>query len=287
MPKATKRAASKKAARISRALVTELPKLEVKERLHRSPRGKRPARGLARYPWALFLSALIILGVVGILYYYRAGPFAPPAKHPVVAHTSVGTPSPCLKQVSELTNTGAAPTSEAFAKIQHTYAKAPAMSIDTKKLYCVGLNTSRGLIVLALDPKLAPNTVNNFIYLAQHNFYDGLKFHRVVPNFVIQTGDPKGNGTGGPGYKFNDEPVQGSYTKGSVAMANSGANTNGSQFFICTGDDTSLPKSYSLFGHVVQGLDIAQKVQGPGDGASSKTITPDVLNHVLVVAVNP
>ena len=143
------------------------------------------------------------------------------------------------------------------------------MAINTKKVYCAGINTDRGLIVLELDPSLAPNTVNNFVFLAQHQYFDGMVFHRVVPGFVIQTGDPTAKGTGGPGYKFNDEPVKGSYTKGCVAMANSGANTNGSQFFICTGNDTSLPKSYNLFGHVVQGIDVASKIKGPGDTAAS------------------
>jgi cyclophilin family peptidyl-prolyl cis-trans isomerase len=161
------------------------------------------------------------------------------------------------------------------------------MTINTNKLYCAGINTNRGLIVLQLNPKLAPVTVNNFVFLAQHQFYDGLVFHRVIQTgsgiHIIQTGDPKGNGTGGPGYKFNDEPVKGEYTAGCVAMANSGANTNGSQFFICTGNDTSLPKSYNLFGQVVQGLDVAQKIQGPGDDAASKNIKPDVIDHLIVV----
>src|SRR5205085_412243 len=159
----------------------------------------------------------------------------------------------------------------------------------TNKLYCAGINTNRGLIVLQLNPKLAPVTVNNFVFLAQHQFYDGLVFHRVIQTgsgiHIIQTGDPLGNGTGGPGYKFNDEPVKGNYTQGCVAMANSGANTNGSQFFICTADDTkALQKSYNLFGHVVQGMDVALKIQGPGDDSSTKNIKPDVINHVIVVA---
>ena len=138
---------------------------------------------------------------------------------------------------------------------------------------------------MELDPRLAPKTVNNFVFLAQHHFYDGLKFHRVVPKFIIQSGDPLGTGSGGPGYKFNDEPVLANYTAGCLAMANSGTNTNGSQFFICTADDTkALQKSYNLFGHIVQGLNVAQKIQGPGDDASSKNIKPDVINHVIVVA---
>ena len=102
-----------------------------------------------------------------------------------------------------------------------------------------------------LDPQLAPNTVNNFVGLARQGFYDGLTFHRVVPEFVIQGGDPEGSGRGGPGYKFADEPVQGEYTLGAVAMANAGPDTNGSQFFICIDDCTrKLTKNYNLFGYV-------------------------------------
>lgn len=284
MPKTTKRAATKRAAKIAKAHATELPKLDVKEEAKRRGAGYRPpTRGIARYPWATFFVVLLIIGAaVGSLYLYHLGPFTLPPK-PKAKTTTTAAASPCLKIVSQLTDTAAAPTAAQFKQIQHTYKQAPAMTIDSKKVYCAGINTNRGLIVLELDPQLAPNTVNNFVFLAQHHFYDGMVFHRVVPNFVIQTGDPTATGSGGPGYKFNDEPVKGSYTTGCVAMANSGANTNGSQFFICTGNDSSLAKSYNLFGHVVQGMDVAKKIQGPGDDASSKNIKPDVINHLVVV----
>ncbi len=113
-----------------------------------------------------------------------------------------------------------------------------------------------------LDPQLAPTSVNNFVGLARQGYYDGLTFHRVVPEFVIQGGCPEGTGRGGPGYKFDDEPVQGEYTPGAVAMANAGPNTNGSQFFICIDDCTrKLSKDYNLFGYVVSGLDVAQATE--------------------------
>jgi len=295
MPKATKRAATKRAARIAKLHATDLPKLEVKAPAHRTPGGRRPASGLARYPWAVTIVLLLIAGGIGTAYVYHLGPFAlhkavPTPKVQATATPAILTSSPCNASavVGQLTDTTAAPSAADFAKIQHTYTSAPAMSIDTKKLYCVGLNTNRGLIILELDPSIAPKTVNNFVYIAQHHFYDGMKFHRVVPNFIIQTGDPKGDGTGGPSYKFNDEPVKGDYKAGCVAMANSGANTNGSQFFICTADDTkTLQKSYNLFGHVTEGLNIALQIQGPGDDSSTKNITPDILKHVTVLAVNP
>ena len=299
MPKTTKRAATKRAAKIARAHATDLPKLEVKAPVHRASQEKKAARGLGRYPWLLSLIVLVIAVSIGSLYIYHIGPFAPAAKpkHPVAKVTPVATvtpntfaSSPCNAStvVKQLTNTAPAPTAAQFSANQHTYSKAPGMSIDTSKVYCVGLNTNRGLIVLELDPKIAPNTVNNFVYLAQNHFYDGVKFHRVLPNSIVQTGDPKGDGTGGPGYKFNDEPVKGDYTQGCVAMANSGPNTNGSQFFICTGNDsTTFQKNYNLFGHVTMGMNVAQKIQGPGDDASSKGIAPDVINNATVVAVKP
>lgn len=134
------------------------------------------------------------------------------------------------------------------------------------------LKTSKGTIEFELYADKAPKTVSNFIYLAENKFYDGLTFHRVVAGFVIQGGDPQGTGTGGPGYQFDDEPVVGNYLAGTVAMANSGPNTNGSQFFICLEDQLSLPKSYNLFGQVTSGLDIVKNIQ-VGDKIESITIT--------------
>ena len=113
-----------------------------------------------------------------------------------------------------------------------------------------------------LDPKLAPNSVNNFVNLARDGYYTGLTFHRVVPDFVIQGGCPEGTGTGGPGYRFDDEPVAGGYTLGAVAMANAGPNTNGSQFFICIDDcQSKLAPAYNLFGHVASGMEIALEIE--------------------------
>lgn len=303
MPKTTKRTATKRAAKIARAHATDLPKLEVKAPVHRSGREKRAARGLRRYPWAVVIILAVILGTVGALYGYHLGPFAP---HPVVKVAPkpmpLATPaifvntSPCNASsvVKQLTNTAAAPTTAEFNKNQHSYSKAPAMSIDTSKVYCVGLNTSKGLVILELDPKDAPNTVNNFVFLAQHHFYDGMKFYRVEPNVVVQTGSPSGStaagASGGPGYSFNDEPVKGIYSQGCVAMANSGKNTNGSQFFICTGNDTDKGwgQNYNYFGHVTEGMNILLKLQGPStDNPSSTKITPDTLNYVTVVAEKP
>ena len=140
--------------------------------------------------------------------------------------------------------------------------EAPEYQIDGSKIYRTTITTNRGTIVMDLDPQLAANTVNNFVGLARQGYYDGLTFHRVVPDFVIQGGCPEGSGRGGPGYKFRDEPVVGEYTLGAVAMANSGPDTNGSQFFITIADCTrKLTKDYNLFGYVVEGMDVAQATE--------------------------
>ena len=152
-------------------------------------------------------------------------------------------------------------------------ATPPPMQIDADTIYQVTIETDRGPIVMELDPGLAPQTVNNFVGLARQGFYDGLTFHRVVPEFVIQGGDPDGTGSGGPGYRFADEPVRGEYTLGAVAMANAGPDTNGSQFFICTDDCRhKLAPSYNLFGYVTDGVDVAKTVQ-VGDVMRSVSIT--------------
>ncbi len=140
------------------------------------------------------------------------------------------------------------------------------MCIDPAKRYTADMVTSRGTIRIALDPVSAPKTVNNFVVLARYHYYDGVVFHRVIPGFVLQGGDPKGTGTGGPGYKFEDElPKPGRYELGSLAMANAGPNTNGSQFFIISGPQgVRLPPNYSLFGKAVSGLDVVAAIDGIG-----------------------
>lgn len=154
----------------------------------------------------------------------------------------------------------------------------PAMVIDTDKTYTVTLKTTEGPIVIEMMTQEVPKTVNNFVALAQKGFYDGTIFHRVIKGFMIQGGDPKGDGTGGPGYKFDDEPFEGEYTRGTVAMANSGPNTNGSQFFIVQ-EETPLPKNYVIFGFVKEGLDVVDKIADApvtmsASGEESKPVEP-------------
>jgi cyclophilin family peptidyl-prolyl cis-trans isomerase len=159
-----------------------------------------------------------------------------------------------------------------------TFKEPPPMTIDPAKKYTATIETSCGKITIDLDPKSAPKTVNSFVFLAKQKFYDGLTFHRMLKDFVIQGGDPQGTGQGGPGYEFEDELPQDGYKIGSLAMANSGANTNGSQFFIVTGNaGAALPSKYNRFGMVTSGIEVAQKietfaVESDPDGKPSRTL---------------
>jgi peptidyl-prolyl cis-trans isomerase B (cyclophilin B) len=144
------------------------------------------------------------------------------------------------------------------------YASPPAMSIDTSKTYTATFDTSRGEIVCELFPSDAPNSVNNFIFLAREGFYDGTKFHRVISDFMVQGGDPTGTGTGGPGYKFADELQPGKFRKhqrGSLSMANAGPNTNGSQFFITHVETSWLDGKHTVFGQVMSGQDVVDSIK--------------------------
>jgi cyclophilin family peptidyl-prolyl cis-trans isomerase len=144
------------------------------------------------------------------------------------------------------------------------------MALDQAAQYDALITTNQGEMRATLYAKEAPNTVNNFVFLARQGFYDGVPFHRIIKGFMVQTGDPTGTGTGGPGYRFNDElSSPHSYEPGTLAMANAGPNTQGSQFFICHVDlSTRLPKNYTIFGKVTQGLDIVDKIANTPVGAS-------------------
>jgi len=156
------------------------------------------------------------------------------------------------------------------------------MCIDASKSYSAEMVTSLGTVVIELDAAKAPRTVNNFVVLARYHYYDGLVFHRIINGFMCQGGCPEGSGRGGPGYRFDDElPQKGDYQVGSLAMANAGPNTNGSQFFVVTGDaGVGLPPDYALFGQVTSGLEVMQAMQavetGPGDRPSADVVIESV-----------
>ncbi len=152
----------------------------------------------------------------------------------------------------------------------------PPTVIDPAKRYTATMATNKGSMTIALDALAAPKTVNNFVFLSRYHYYDDIVFHRIIPGFMCQGGDPEGSGRGGPGYRFEDElPAPGRYEIGSVAMANAGPNTNGSQFFIVSGPDgVGLPPSYSLFGKVVKGHDVIAAIEAAGSrsGAPSEQV---------------
>jgi peptidylprolyl isomerase/peptidyl-prolyl cis-trans isomerase B (cyclophilin B) len=166
-----------------------------------------------------------------------------------------------------------------------SWTTPPPMTITVNKTYTAKVKTTAGDFTISLLAKTAPNTVNNFVFLAKQNYYNCVTFHRVIPHFMDQTGDPTGTGTGGPGYKFATENLPKSYATGDVAMANSGADTNGSQFFIVApGGAKSLSSNYSLFGKVTSGLAVVEKINSEGNTANNG-VPPKVINRILTVTI--
>lgn len=183
----------------------------------------------------------------------------------------------------------AAPAAAAPKPAPKSIAGPPAMQIDQNKKYTAVIKTSMGEMTAELYAKDAPNTVNNFVFLSKQGFYDGVIFHRIIKEFMVQTGDPQGTGMGGPGYKFNDELTgPQTYQKGTLAMANAGANTQGSQFFICHGSRAeTLPKRYSIFGKVTAGLDVLDKiaaapVKPSPNGENSAPVDPPKIDTIQI-----
>ena len=175
------------------------------------------------------------------------------------------------------------PAADGSSPRRQHFDAAPPMVIDPERRYTATMVTSKGTIVIELDPLAAPKTVNNFVFLSRWHYYDGVIFHRVIPGFVVQGGDPEGTGRGGPGYRFADElPKPGRYQVGSVAMANAGRNTNGSQFFIVSGPDgAGLPPQYSLFGTVVKGGEVVAAIDAVGTRSGAPR-EPVVIETVTV-----
>lgn len=166
------------------------------------------------------------------------------------------------------------------------YNNPPPMSVDPSATYSATMSTSLGTIVIELLVQEAPNTVNNFVFLANEGFYNDVVFHRVIKGFMVQGGDPTGTGAGGPGYRFADEPVTRDYVRGTVAMANAGPNTNGSQFFIMH-QRVDLPKNYTIFGQVSEGLETLDKiadveVAGSLGGERSKPVIAPTIGTIVV-----
>ncbi len=197
------------------------------------------------------------------------------------ARAAVLTPPP---PGAAITGDTPCPKADGTSERTTSFAKPPPMCISPARSYTAEVVTTKGRFTIGLDAKASPQTVNNFVVLARYKFYEGIPFHRVVPGFVIQGGDPLATGRGGPGYRFDDElPRAGTYQIGSVAMANSGANTNGSQFFIVTGESgAALQPNYSPLGTVTEGMDVVRAIEAlgrpetPGDpdgGRPSEAVT--------------
>jgi cyclophilin family peptidyl-prolyl cis-trans isomerase len=155
------------------------------------------------------------------------------------------------------------------------------MAIDPAKSYTATIETSAGTMTAELFPGDAPQTVNNFVFLARDGFYDGVIFHRVISGFMIQGGDPTGTGRGGPGYRFDDEPVKRKYTRGILAMANAGPDTNGSQFFVMHAD-YGLPPSYTIFGKLTAGEAVLDEIATAKKGAQDRPLEPPTISAVTI-----
>lgn len=179
------------------------------------------------------------------------------------------------------------PPFDGSAPVSQKFSSAPEMGIDASKRYTATMDTSMGTLVIALDAINAPLTVNNFVFLALNHYYEGVIFHRIINGFMCQGGDPTGTGTGGPGYKFNDEPVKQRYQLGSVAMANAGQNTNGSQFFLISGaSGVGLPPQYNHFGQIVKGLEVLDAMQAVQTARGDRPLTDVVINKVTITVAD-
>jgi cyclophilin family peptidyl-prolyl cis-trans isomerase len=271
-------------------------------RLAELERQRRKRRNIRRATVAVFIAAI----VVGI--FAATGGFSSSPKTSSGSTTTTSKPSTTsttssaatqetkLRQnkANEASVAAGCPSSLTKRVNTLTWSKAPAMTIDTSKTYVATIKTDAGTFQMTLDPKEAPIAVNNFVFLAQHKFYNCVIFHRVIPNFVVQGGDPTGTGDGGPGYEFTEHgPAAASnsadqYPLYSVAMANSSSNstdpsTNGSQFFIVTGSSgESLPPDYVLFGKVTSGTSVVQQINTDGSTAG---VPPTVTHRMLSVTI--
>jgi cyclophilin family peptidyl-prolyl cis-trans isomerase len=248
-------------------------------------------------------AAIIIAAVVGISYLI----FKPGSKSKTSASSTTTTsasstttqPAPPGgsgdKNPSAITTSADCPASFTATLNKPSYPSAPATTIDPNKTYTATVTTDVGSFTMQLEPKLAPKSVNSFVYLADHHYFDCIVFHRVIKTFMDQTGDPTGTGSGGPGYQYAEagpSTASPQYPVGSVAMANSNQpsshvpNTNGSQFFIVTGPEgETLPPDYTLFAKVTSGMNVVDAINNDGAPASNSQGTPAKLHRMVSVTV--
>lgn len=195
------------------------------------------------------------------------------------SQAEVTTPEALEGQTNEVSATESSNNAE--SKPDMDKLAFPGVLPESETNVKVRIKTNMGDIVVQLDPKAGPNAASNFVYLVKKGFYNGTIFHRVIDGFMIQGGDPTGSGTGGPGYRFADDAVTGSYAKGTLAMANAGPNTNGSQFFIMV-EDVPLAPAYSIFGKVISGQDVADKISLVDRNPNDKPLSEVKMLEVVV-----
>jgi len=258
-------------------------------KLHERRVKERQRRQRQRLLTMILASALVValaVGLVLVLAGRGKKPLASPSPHPSSSsHPATTVPTPAGSPGSDCGYTKKdEPTGKKGAQ------PLPTFNIDVNKLYVATVKTSMGTFEVTMDAQAAPCTVNSFVYLAKRHFYDGLTFHRIIKQFVIQGGDPVGDGTGGPGYTFKDELNNGlNYNVGSIAMANSGPNTNGSQWFIITGQQgVALPNNYTNFGAVTSGIQVALKIgEVATDPSNDRPKTPVTIESITIKATAP
>ena len=229
-------------------------------------------------PSIYIISGIIVLAIIGGIYWWVSVSSNPASALPTSSASST--------DVSDAT-----PLSATMTISSSTAASATSTAVAQNFMHKITIQTNKGTIVFETYDADAPNTVNNFLTLANKGFYNGLIFHRVIEGFMIQGGDPTGTGRGGPGYAFADElnpatpSYQAGYVPGTVAMANSGPNTNGSQFFIMQANNP-LPHLYTIFGKVISGMDVVNAIAGVPVDQNDKPLTPVVMEKVTVENVN-
>ena len=227
-------------------------------------------------------SILLILALVSACAFAPTGSPNTPALDREVAPAAESVSTPTQPPAAAVT---AQLEQEPKASARKQYSAPPPLTIDAAKSYTATIFTNKGELVLELFASEAPKTVNNFVFLAREGFYDGLTFHRIMKDFMVQAGDPSGNGSGGPGYRFADEPVTKAYTKGILAMANAGPDTNGSQFFIVHAANAGLPPSYTIFGKVASGIDVLDAIASIRVGLSPQGEASVPLQQIIIEGI--
>jgi len=235
--------------------------------------------------WAGVIGALIATAALSIVYFVFLQDSGTPAASPTPTPTASPTASPSPSPTATGPGAQCGYTASSEATGSGGALPIPDFTIKDNKTYTATVETSMGTFKMELFNKEAPCAVNSFVYLANKGFYDGLTFHRVVKDFVIQGGDPTGTGSGGPGYSFNDELDNNlTYKPGTLAMANSGPNTNGSQWFVVASDTGAkqLTKAYTIFGQVTEGMDVVTAINQVPVDSSDKPVDPVTIKKVTI-----